>query len=71
MRDAVRSLSTVTLTAEQIDTIGHGRFLDLSADPVASAPELAALDQDGELVAILRARTGGLFGPKLNLVSCA
>jgi tRNA U55 pseudouridine synthase TruB len=69
MRDAVRSLPPVTLTAEQIDTIGHGRFLELSGDPAVSGSELAALSAQGELVAILRERTPGLFGPKLNLVS--
>jgi tRNA pseudouridine55 synthase len=68
MRDAVRSLPAVTLSAEQITEIGHGRFLELASNPAAGGQELAALDEHGELVAILRERTPGLFGPKLNLL---
>ena len=68
MRDAVRSLPAITLSAEQIDTIGHGRFLELSGEAAVSGSELAALSPQGELVAILRERTPGLFGPKLNLL---
>ncbi|HVU88747.1 MAG TPA: tRNA pseudouridine(55) synthase TruB [Pirellulales bacterium] len=68
MRDAVRNLPAVTLTAEQIDMIGHGRFLDLADVSDARGSELAALDAHGELVAILRERAPGQYGPRLNLL---
>jgi tRNA pseudouridine55 synthase len=67
MRDAATGVPTMILSGEQIATIAYGRFLDLSGMAEADQQELAALDEAGELVAILKARGAGVFGPKLNL----
>jgi tRNA pseudouridine55 synthase len=74
MRDAARGLPAVTLDTNQIETIGHGRFLDFSvrADmraDAASALELAAVNEAGDLIAILKERGPGIYGPKINLIA--
>lgn len=60
---AVTSLPSLTLSEAEIAEIQHGRLIDRPA-PVG-AEEIAALDTQGELVAILRPRSGGL-GPVRN-----
>ncbi len=74
MRDAARGLPAVTLDTEQIETIGHGRFLDLSGMAELSGQatanlELAAVNEAGELVAILKERGPGTYGPRVNLIA--
>ena len=53
MRDAVQGVPSMTVSAEQIETIAYGRFLDLNGTAIADCEELAALNSAGELVAIL------------------
>lgn len=59
---AVSSLPTITLSAEEALRIGHGLSL---SDRSASAGEVAAVDDQGQLLAILVPRQGGL-GPLRN-----
>ena len=65
--DAVRSLPAVALDAEQAAAILHGRFVTL-APVLDSADEVAALSPTGELLAILRHRGEGVYGPRVNLL---
>jgi tRNA pseudouridine55 synthase len=63
---AVEMFPQVVLSAEEVGRIRNG--LTIRREPaVADAEELAALDADGRLVAILRPRGPALWGPSRNL----
>ncbi|MGQ9575352.1 MAG: tRNA pseudouridine(55) synthase TruB [Thermoguttaceae bacterium] len=64
---AVEGLCQITLTADQIGRIRSGQAIyrpELAGTPYS---ELAALDPEGRLVAILKPRKPGLWAPALNL----
>jgi tRNA pseudouridine55 synthase len=63
---AVQSLPRVELSEEERVEIGHGRTIPARAGQ-PDAPEYAAIDSAGRLVAILRPRGPGLLGPLRNL----
>ena len=60
---AVPDLPVITLTDDQIHRIVNGRTLSL-APPTADALELAAVDSQGELVALLTLRGENLYAPE-------
>jgi tRNA pseudouridine55 synthase len=62
---AVEALPRVTLSAAEASSIGRGQFISC---PQATSDELAAFDAHGRLLAILRRRTDGRYGPSRNLV---
>lgn len=62
--EAVRGLAQVTLTAAEQGEIRHGRYIDLT---LGDAAEIAAVDEAGNLVALLRPRDSGKWGPKIVL----
>jgi tRNA pseudouridine55 synthase len=64
LRQAVGSLPTMTLTAEAARRIGHG--LTIERDEAADHAEWAAIDEEGNLLAILGPRGDGLLGPIRN-----
>ena len=64
---ALATLPQVTLTESELTEIAHGRFVQ-RADASTDAQELAALDQDGKLVAVLARRSGDAFRPARNFV---
>jgi tRNA pseudouridine55 synthase len=67
---AVESLPRIVLAAEEIIRIRNG--LTIAREPhVADAEEIAALDDAGQLVGILRPRGPGLWGPSRNFPSDA
>ncbi len=62
---AVAGLPQVTLRAEQVAAVRHGRQVELAA-PAVGAAELAGVDPAGRLVAILAPRDAGrpaVYGP--------
>jgi len=59
---AVGHLPRVTLSPDQLVEIRHGRQVATTSD-FHAAPEIAALDEAGNLVAILREKTSGMLGP--------
>jgi len=68
---AVEHLPTMTLSAEQIEEIRNGRTITTSslATKDDSPSEIAALDVDGNLVALLKEKQPGIFGPIRNFSS--
>lgn len=67
---AVADLPRITLDEEQLEDIRHGRPIELSqlASAGVEPPEAAALDNAGQLAAILRQKEAGHWWPKLNLI---
>jgi tRNA pseudouridine55 synthase len=61
---AVVGLPKLTVTAEEHRRLGHG--LDICREDLPDLPELAAIDEDGNLVAILAPRRQGLLRPLRN-----
>jgi tRNA pseudouridine55 synthase len=73
-RLAVAHLPAITLTLADARRVASGQFLsrhDLlhTASSLHAEREFAALDESGNLVAILTPRADGLLGPILNLTS--
>lgn len=64
---AVEVLPQVRLSDEQIAEVAHGRPVRLPADLASQADEVAAVDQQDELIAVLKPRGKGQFGPVRNL----
>ena len=58
---AVEHLPRVSLTARQVTAVGHGQRID--GPKMASRPQVAAVDDNGQLVAILQAEENGRFKP--------
>jgi tRNA pseudouridine55 synthase len=68
---AVEYLPRRELSADEIAHVHHGGFLERQTLPaeIATAPEIAAIDADGRLVAILVPRDDRLLQPDRNF-SC-
>ncbi len=68
---AVNHLPQVTLDAKQIEEIRHGRMVQAFSRSVKEPPplEVAAMDENGQLVAILREKQAGMLGPVRNFPS--
>ena len=66
-RAAIASLPTVVVSEPQMDLLRHGRPLSIEPS-VADAPEYAALDERGELVAIVVPRGDGTLQVTRNFV---
>ncbi|MFM9067566.1 MAG: tRNA pseudouridine(55) synthase TruB, partial [Planctomycetota bacterium] len=66
---AVEDWPRVTVTAQELIEIRHGRTIvcPTTLDP-SNAAHVAAVDERGELVALLTARPHSTLGPTLNLV---
>ena len=64
-RMAVAALPEVTLGAQELDLIAHGRFVDV---PDISSDEIAAVDEAGLLVAVLARQRGSEFRPAKNFI---
>lgn len=69
-RLVVEHLPTITLSLEERQRIANGQFIQRpqANDQTIDAPEFAALDDCGNLVAILRCRDDGQLGPALNFL---
>jgi tRNA pseudouridine55 synthase len=67
-RVAVSHLPTVTLTPQQIEEIRNGRTIaaDVPSKEDKPSVEIAALDTDGNLVALLKEKQPGILGPIRN-----
>ena len=65
---AVSSLPRHRLSAAEIDSIRHGRFIsiDCPTPDDAFSDKIAAIDQEGQLVAILSPKPNGQWGPLRN-----
>ncbi len=68
-RRAVEHLPAITLDDVQLQRIGRGQFIPCpdERNRAQSGQEFAALDDRGNLAAILRRRDDGQLGPRLNL----
>lgn len=62
--EAVQGLDRVTLCPEQIERLRYGQDVEIENDSV----EIAAIDQNKQLLAVLTQRKGSLFKPKINFV---
>lgn len=60
-RLAVADLPSLSLSAAEIEEVRHGRFLTRPDQPEGT--ELAALDEEGDLVALLKPREDGRLQP--------
>lgn len=61
---AVADLPQVTLNDREIEEIRHGRLIECDS----SAEELVAIDESGELAALMIPRKSDKYGPKCNFV---
>ncbi len=66
-RCAVSHLPTMTLSQQQIEEIRNGRTIEVGT--THSDIEIAALDSQGNLVALLREKQPGILGPIRNFPS--
>ncbi len=68
-KSLVAGLPTTTLNDSEIERLRHGKRLCCSAWEVAeSDSEIAALNQEGKLLAILERKSNAEFGTKINYV---
>jgi hypothetical protein len=61
------SLPSVELSAEQAIEIAAGRYIELSAQHLRGAQDIAALGPNGELHSILQPRGADQYGARVNL----
>lgn len=68
---ALGGLPQMVLDKREIELVAHGRFLNRSRPPTATAedPLLLALNQDNELVAVLKRRDDGTLRPCINFIA--
>jgi tRNA pseudouridine55 synthase len=67
---ALEGLIQIVLDGNELDAIAHGRLLTrptIASSTLAGTP-VAALDQNGELVAILKRRADGAFAAYINFI---
>ncbi|NOY41944.1 MAG: tRNA pseudouridine(55) synthase TruB [Planctomycetes bacterium] len=70
-RCAVDHLPTITLTPQQLEEIRNGRLIEVDTAALFDSPcsEIAALDNDGRLVALMQEKQPGILGPIRNFPS--
>ena len=66
---AVEHLSRLVLRVDEIKEISHGRTIAAAASLMSQEETIAAVNADGELVALLREKHPGRLGPISNFAS--